>query len=846
MDCRIMGAEAAYRKITAEPDIASRLGQLRDNYVVWDTIPHTPRVCLKVPTGGGKTIIAAHALKIVSETWLSREFPVVLWFTPSDTIRKQTSEALKKPRHPYREVIDEQFGGKVRVFDLDEKFNIRPTDFEQNTVIIVATSQSFVKEETTKYNVYRTNENYESHFAHIKATDTMEKDEDGKVKLSFANLMHFYRPIMIVDEAHKMLTKLTQTSFQRINPSAIIELTATPIDDKVEKINNVLYSVRASELKEEEMIKLPIALKEHYGWETAVDEAIAKRAELEKAASNESDYIRPIILFQAQDKNGEVNVEALKKYLLETSNLPESEIAIATGEQKELDGIDIFARDCAIRYIITVEALKEGWDCSFAYILCSLANVRSNTAVEQLLGRVMRMPYAKTRKTAALNKAYAYVLSRSFGESAVALVEKLKKKGFDEEEAKSVIEVQTSLFENEVFEINKVKLDSPVITIPSSIVLDTKTSIIEFTKQTSDADIQRVCEQVTEPEAYEIKRKFACYKKREEEQSPAKAGEHFSIPRLMTEIQGELEFADTEIIFENSDWDIAKFASAKLEAGEFKIEPQGHGFVIDIDGHKLRFSAAGENQMELPYIDIENWQPANLISWLDKTLKQIDIPQGQMVNWLRQAVEYLTEVRGLKLTELMLAKYVLAKKLESKIADARLKAKKTAYQTFLFDERTARVELDFDNGFAFDANIYDNELYYNGSFRFTKHYLGANKVPAIDGGQNGEEFQCAIAIDSLPEVKYWLRNVARNPASFWLPTATDKFYPDFVSLLNDGRILVVEYKGAQFRGTPDVKEKELIGALWEKHTQGKGLFLMAWKTEQGLTTAEQIKKKIMK
>ncbi|KAA6303194.1 MAG: hypothetical protein EZS26_000797 [Candidatus Ordinivivax streblomastigis] len=158
----------------------------------------------------------------------------------------------------------------------------------------------------------------------------------------------------------------------------------------------------------------------------------------------------------------------------------------------------------------------------------------------------------------------------------------------------------------------------------------------------------------------------------------------------------------------------------------------------------------------------------------------------------------------------------------------------------------ARVELDFDNGFVFYANIYDNELCYNGSFRFTKHFLGANNVPIIDGNEKGEEFQCAVAIDSLPEVKYWLRNVARNPKSFYLPTATDRFYPDFVALLNDGRILVVEYKGAQFRGTSDVNEKELIGALWEKHTQGKGIFLMAWKTEQGLTTAEQIKKKIQK
>jgi type III restriction enzyme len=120
--CRIMGHEEAFKKITAEPDIAARLANLKNTYTVWDAIPNTPRVCLKVPTGGGKTIIAAHAVKIVGETWCEKEYPLVLWFVPSDTIRKQTADALKNPRHPYRQTLDEQFAGKVMVFDLDEKF----------------------------------------------------------------------------------------------------------------------------------------------------------------------------------------------------------------------------------------------------------------------------------------------------------------------------------------------------------------------------------------------------------------------------------------------------------------------------------------------------------------------------------------------------------------------------------------------------------------------------------------------------------------------------------------------------------------------------------------------------
>lgn len=113
---RIYGHKQAFEQIINQPEIKSRLAKLASDYIVWDSIPYTPRVCLKVPTGGGKTILAAHSIKIAADTWLEKDFPLVLWFCPSDTIRKQTSEALKNPRHPYREALDEQFNGKVKVF----------------------------------------------------------------------------------------------------------------------------------------------------------------------------------------------------------------------------------------------------------------------------------------------------------------------------------------------------------------------------------------------------------------------------------------------------------------------------------------------------------------------------------------------------------------------------------------------------------------------------------------------------------------------------------------------------------------------------------------------------------
>ena len=99
----------------------------------------------------------------------------------------------------------------------------------------------------------------------------------------------------------------------------------------------------------------------------------------------------------------------------------------------------------------------------------------------------------------------------------------------------------------------------------------------------------------------------------------------------------------------------------------------------------------------------------------------------------------------------------------------------------------------------------------------------ADRVPAFDGAENGEEVQCAQAIDSLPGVRLWIRNAAGDSASFWLPTATGRFYPDFVARLDDDRLLVVEYKGAHIADSSDTAEKRTVGELWERNSGGGGV-----------------------
>ena len=816
--CRLTDVNSAYQSITNEAEIKDRLGREGLRYNVWKGLETTPRICLKVPTGGGKTILAAHSLRIVSETWCEKEFPLVLWFCPSDTIRTQTAEALKNPRHPYRQALDEQFGGRVRVFEIDEKFNILPHDIAGSACIIVSTIQAFRQSKTDKYKVYAHNENLEPHFASIPPQEGMELLDNGQIKFSFANLLYFHRPIEIVDEAHNAVSDLTQETHRRLNPSAIIELTATPQRD-----NNTLYVVRPSELKAEEMIKLPIALTENIGWEQAVDQAIARRAELEKEAEKEREYLRPILLLQAQDKNGEVPVAVLKTYLLNT--IPENQIAVVTGEQKELDGITVSDRNCPIRYVITVEALKEGWDCPFAYVLCSLANIQSDTAVLQLLGRVMRMPYAANRKQAALNKAYAFVLSREFGKSAQTLIERLKDKGFDETEAAAAIApvLPMPLYENHP---ERFVLESPLAAefIPPTIQYDKKTHTVIFTPETTDEHVEQVAGKLSQEAAFDFKRQYAVYKSREEEPSPAKRGERFVVPKLLVELQGKFTFADTDDVFEYFDWNLADFAPPELTENEFSITPQGDGFLIDLDGSRLCYTPESrKGHMPLP--EIEGWTAVNLVSWLDGKLGVIDLPQSVLLDWLRRVIEHMTENRRISLPALMLAKYVLASKLKQKIDDARNAAKEQAYQMAFFAPES-RVMLDFDNGFEFKAGMYDDVPLYRGHYRFTKHFLGSKKVPAFDGNEDGEEILCAKVIDQLSDVKHWIRNVADHPNSFWMHISTGYFYPDFVAVLQNDVILVVEYKGQHLLNSDDSKRKRFIGELYAQQSGGKMLFVM--------------------
>ena len=852
--CRLLGPADAYKEITGEETQKRRIGRYAQDYRALNGLEDVPYVCLRLPTGGGKTLLAARSIGVARDAWVEKDYPTVLWLVPTNTIRQQTAEALKNPKHPYRQQLDELFEGRVRVFDIGDFTQVRPQDIRDNLTVIVGTIQTLKVANTEGRKVYAHNEDMEPHFTgrELSAFDLEKVNGGSQVKYSFANLLHMVHPIMIVDEAHNAVTGLSRDMQQRVSPSCVIEFTATPRFN-----SNILHSVTAQELKDEEMIKLPVVLAEHPSWQAAVDGAIQRRQRLENIALKDKRYIRPIVLFQAQKKNEEVTVDRLKKYLVETSGIDEAKIAVATGEQRELDGINLFDPTCRIEYIITVEALKEGWDCPFAYVFCSVAKIKSAAAVEQLLGRVLRMPFAERRKEPELNRAYADVSETTFSEAAGALRDKLVAMGFDEEEAAANIERDASdgdelPLEGGLFGSRKEK---PTLTatlegapeIPEedkASVKITKTETgeteITVTGHISDKALKAIEAAVAGKEKAGFGEKVKEYKLRvAKELAPAARRMRFSIPPLGFRYQEELLLADPEILDECHDWSLSDYA-ARLTEDEFAIHQEAHTFEIDIDGKALKFKYVSDEEKLLLDVEVREWTDKALALALDKLITDPRFSQAERLEWCLKHIQHLTSIRKISLSALWRAKFVLARKLKELIDQYKQEQAGKAFQAYLFAPE-AKPEISFDDAFSFKEGMYDGQKPYRGNFSFGKHFLDI--VPEIDGKDSGDETQCAVALDSLSEVKHWLRNIPRHPASFWLPVAGGKTYPDFVAELDDGRLLVVEYKGEHLKEKD--AHKDAIGQLWEREMKGRGLYLMAVKKDdKGRPVREQLQAKI--
>lgn len=421
-----------------------RLGDDLQRYKPIEGLEETPFVCVKVPTGGGKTLIASHALQIIHDNFNKEQnrAGLVLWLVPSDAIRQQTLKALKDKNHPYREVVDLHFDGNVKVFTTEEALSgITKSDLTDNLCIIVSSLAAFRREDSSWLKAFKDNGSLISHFTDVvEDDDFLDKTEDGEVINSLANVIKINRPVVILDEGHNAQTSLSFDMFKRMLPSMILELTATPRAE-----SNVLVEVRAGELKAEKMVKIPIYLTNVSQWQEAIRDGISKRKELEKVAKDEfkatKEYIRPIVLIQAEQEKideDKVSVAKVKDFLLNELKIDESEIRIKTAKQDQLVGEDLLSKASRVNYIITVNALKEGWDCPFAYVLVSASKIGSRVAVEQTIGRILRMPNVQNKKNVALNYSYVYSSTENFSKASSLIVKGLENNGYSKDDLKQL------------------------------------------------------------------------------------------------------------------------------------------------------------------------------------------------------------------------------------------------------------------------------------------------------------------------------------------------------------------------------------------------------------------------
>ena len=414
-----VGLKYAFMGITDKPYNSGSFGDI-------------PFICVKIPTGGGKTLVGCHATQEIMKTALANKLDkgIVMWFTPSEAIKTQTLKKFKDKNDPHRRILDEAFENGVRIFSNEEALRIRKEDVDDNLCIIISSLEAFRKDKKiqAKYKVYQENGSLLSHFQNLHNEDNLEKDENGTVINSLANVIKMSSPLIVIDEGHKTQTQLSIEFIKELNPCFIIEYTATPRGG-----SNILVDISASRLKEEQMVKIPIVLESSTQWQNSIARGIEKRAGLEKQVKKlKNEYIRPIVLLQAQPESkisNNVTVEQLKEHLL-TAKIPAEEIAIKTSKQNDLEGVNLFSKKCKIRYIITVNALAEGWDCSFAYVLVSVANVGAKIAVEQIIGRIIRMPNAKKKTNEELNRCYIFASAKNFNEAAEKIIGGLESNGY--------------------------------------------------------------------------------------------------------------------------------------------------------------------------------------------------------------------------------------------------------------------------------------------------------------------------------------------------------------------------------------------------------------------------------
>ena len=418
-----------------------------------------PNICLKVPTGGGKTLIAVSSLEKINFDYLKKNTGLVLWIVPTTAIYNQTLKNFKDRTHFYRQILERASAKKVKILEKTSAFSFQ--DLQENLCIMLLMLPSANRETKESLRMFKDSgrflsffpepENDQAHKKLLSQIPNLDKYQNknplggGKgfsVKHSLGNAIRIARPIVVMDEGHRAYSELARKTLTDLNPKFILELSATP--NMKEHISNVLVNVSGLKLKEEEMIKLPINVTntKKGDWKKTLCQAYDKLKELEADCLSHQKktkkYIRPIMLIQVERTGKDqkdskfIHSEEAKEYLIQHLGVPERAIKIKVSGKDELKDESLLSDTSAVQFIITKQALQEGWDCPFAYVLAILSKAKSRLALTQLIGRILRQPYTQRTPIESLNESYIFCYNKAVEEVVSDIKKGLQKEGMDD------------------------------------------------------------------------------------------------------------------------------------------------------------------------------------------------------------------------------------------------------------------------------------------------------------------------------------------------------------------------------------------------------------------------------
>ena len=809
-------------------------------------IPGVPNLCFKVPTGGGKTFIACNAIRPVFDALPATKTKAVVWLVPSDAILTQTVKALKDSQHPYRQKIDVDFGGRVEVYSKQELLNgqnFNPTAVTEQLSLMVLSYDSFRGRGKEGLKAYQENSNLAEFVKVLGKPDSPIEKADETALFQIINQLN---PLVIVDESHHARSELSLEMLENFNPCFVLDLTATP-----KKESNIISYVDAVQLKNENMVKLPVIVYNRDSQSEVLIDAIDLRNKLEEIASAEyartGKYIRPIVLFQAQPKGREdaTTFEKLRDKLVD-AGIPAEQIAIRTADVNELKNTDLMSLNCQIRYIITVNALKEGWDCPFAYILASLANKTSQVDVEQILGRILRLPHTSQHTQNALNMSYVLTSSNDFNNTVEQIVKGLNSAGFSDKDYRIGESTKPQVPENpagQILQLDKKGVYEEEIT---------KDDFWELNGKLIVAELDRRREQAQAPEfstkadtmldaAAEVEKAYT--------NSIQQTGSDPILVNLPWEIRDQVKTFEVNPKFQEDIETLQipqfflKIEQSLFTDGSFELldrEMLTEGFTLKGKAYDIDFAAADD---EIRQIDVRERDGG-----LPKVFKMESTEQRYFKQWFsslpqESRVRQCKDMMFNQLNKLNMVDAAELKAYINRIVDdmdkAQLAAMEKAPLGYAAKIRT-RIEILLEAHYreTFEKWLETERIVCMPSFRlphfihpasFTDIY--ANSLyTAEDGDVNKLEQKLIVELTALPNVRWWHRNIARQGFAI---NGFIRHYPDILIMTRNGKLICAETKGEHLKND-DSLEKIALGQAWSSHAGSQFRYYMVFMEDNDL------------